>query len=164
MTTSHLFNNPSEQRGAALITSLILLLVMTILATTTMNNATLEERMATNSMFRERAFQAAESAATEAFASERSVYASSMNESAQGGVALTLDGFNDATNLDGEATLRHLALEGTPACGGSSIGVGSSGFALRYFEINAAGRLVDANDSTVSESEVTAGVAVCGPS
>ncbi len=156
--------NRLTQTGAALITSLIMLLVMTLLATTTMNNASLEQRMASNAAFRERAFQAAESAAAEAFASERAVYASSMDDPGQDGVALTLDGFADSTNLVGAATLRHRPLDGTPACGASSIGVGASGFALRYFEIDANGRLVDGDDETIAESRVTSGVTICGPS
>jgi type IV pilus assembly protein PilX len=150
------------QNGAALITSLIMLLVMTLLATTTMNNATLEERMTSNAAFRERAFQAAESAAAEAFASSRAVYASSMKNSA--GVAPTLGAMSTMSNLSGDATIRYRELEGSPPCGNSSIGAGSSGFALRYFEIGATGSLVDGNGDTVSDAAVTSGVTICGPS
>lgn len=54
MTTS------TRQRGAALIVSLLLLLVLTMLAVSGMNTASLELMMAGNEQYRQRAFHAAE--------------------------------------------------------------------------------------------------------
>ena len=48
------------QRGAALIVSLILLMVLTVLAISTMRTASLELLMAGNAQYRERAFQLAQ--------------------------------------------------------------------------------------------------------
>jgi type IV pilus assembly protein PilX len=51
---------PRRQQGAALVIGLLLLLVLTILAISGMTTATLELRMAGNTQYKERAFQAAE--------------------------------------------------------------------------------------------------------
>ncbi|MDJ0928842.1 MAG: PilX N-terminal domain-containing pilus assembly protein [Gammaproteobacteria bacterium] len=53
--------NPRQQRGAILVVSLVLLLVMTVLGISTMNTASLELNMAGNDQFFENAFQMAES-------------------------------------------------------------------------------------------------------
>ena len=50
-----------KQRGSALITVLIFLIIMTLLGVSTMSTTRLGVRMATNSQFRVQAFQAAES-------------------------------------------------------------------------------------------------------
>ncbi len=49
-----------HERGAALVISLILLLVLTVLGVSTMSTATMEMRMAANDQFLENAFQLAE--------------------------------------------------------------------------------------------------------
>ncbi len=53
---------PDLQRGAVLIVSLIMLLVMTLLGISTMGSTKLEMRMASNNQGRQEAFQAAEAA------------------------------------------------------------------------------------------------------
>jgi len=50
------------QKGAVLIISLMLLLVMTLLALSSMNTSTMQEKMAANAQNNNRTFQAAESA------------------------------------------------------------------------------------------------------
>ncbi len=52
----------SRQRGAVLVVSLVLLLVMTLLGVSSMNSTTMQERMAGNLRDNNLAFQAAESA------------------------------------------------------------------------------------------------------
>ena len=49
-----------KQNGAALVTALVLLTIMTMLAMTSMSTNTLEEKMAANAQEMNRAFQAAE--------------------------------------------------------------------------------------------------------
>ncbi len=51
---------PHREQGAALVVSLILLLVLTVLGVSTMSTATMEMRMAANDQFLENAFQLAE--------------------------------------------------------------------------------------------------------
>lgn len=58
---------PHRQRGAVLIVSLILLVVMTLLGVTAMNTTSLEEKMAANSQITTRAFHTAETGLSMAF-------------------------------------------------------------------------------------------------
>jgi type II secretory pathway pseudopilin PulG len=60
-------NQPARQSGAVLIVAMILLVVLTMLGVTAMNTTSLEERMASNTQEQVRAFQAAETALSEAF-------------------------------------------------------------------------------------------------
>ena len=55
-----------KQRGAVLIISLIVLLLMTLIGVTSMQNSNLQERMAGNTLEMNRAFQAAEMALRQA--------------------------------------------------------------------------------------------------
>jgi len=55
-----------QQRGAVLVISMIMLLLLTILGVTSMRSTNLEERMAGNTRDRHLAFEAAEAALTEA--------------------------------------------------------------------------------------------------
>jgi type IV pilus assembly protein PilX len=57
-----------RQRGAALVTGLVLLAVITLLAVARINSASLELAMAGNAQYRERAFQAAETGVEQALA------------------------------------------------------------------------------------------------
>jgi len=59
MTSSIKITIPKQQ-GAALITALMFLIILTMLAVTSMGTNTLEERMASNSTEMNRSFQAAE--------------------------------------------------------------------------------------------------------
>jgi len=56
---------PRAQRGAVLVVSLIILLIMTIIGVSSMKNTTLEERMAGNMRDQNLAFQSAEAALIE---------------------------------------------------------------------------------------------------
>jgi len=56
------FNVLTNQKGAVLVVSLILLLVMTVLGVSNMKSSSLELRMASNNQSRQNAFQAAETA------------------------------------------------------------------------------------------------------
>ena len=61
------YHNPESQSGAALITALIFLVIMTMLALTSLSTTTLEEKMAANSQETNRVFQAAESGLARAY-------------------------------------------------------------------------------------------------
>lgn len=63
--TRHSNYRPHYQRGAVLIVSMLILLVMTIIGVTAMQSTTLEEKMAGNMRERNTAFQSAESALRE---------------------------------------------------------------------------------------------------
>jgi type IV pilus assembly protein PilX len=57
--------NPSSQRGAALLISLVFMLILTIICTSALQSTTLQERMAGNARDTNSAFQAAEAALRE---------------------------------------------------------------------------------------------------
>jgi type IV pilus assembly protein PilX len=57
-----------QQRGAALVVGLVLLAVITLLAVAQINSVSLELKMAGNSQYQERAFQAAETGIEQALA------------------------------------------------------------------------------------------------
>ena len=67
------FSRMGRQKGAALVVSLILLLVLTLLGVSGLSTATLELTMAGNTQFQENAFQAAETGI------ERALVAPGMN-------------------------------------------------------------------------------------
>jgi Tfp pilus assembly protein PilX len=64
---------PPRQRGAALITSLVILLVLTAIGITALSTTSLEQKMATNTQDFNRAFQAAETGLKGAFDNPNSV-------------------------------------------------------------------------------------------
>ncbi len=59
-------NYPASQRGAVLIVSLLILLILTVIGVSSMQSSTLEEKMASNSRDRNIGFQSAETAMREA--------------------------------------------------------------------------------------------------
>ncbi|MEE9398303.1 MAG: pilus assembly protein [Methylococcales bacterium] len=61
-----LTNPPINQQGVALVVSLVILLLTTVIGVTAMQGTTMESRMATNMLDRERAFEAAEAALRDA--------------------------------------------------------------------------------------------------
>lgn len=147
-----------RQNGAVLITSLILLLIMTMLAITTMRTATMEETMARNSAFSNRAFQAAESAlAAAAYSANDSVISTALSN---GTNSVTTAGLN--SNLTSSATVTHQVMDNAP-CPGGSMGIGRGGtFENVYFRIDAQGSLVSDGD-TLASSSVDAGLSYCIP-
>lgn len=87
-----------SQRGAALIISLIMLLVLTLIGVAGMNTSVMQERMAVNSQNSNRAFQAAESTVS---ALTNQLYANDLTllrESMQG--ATGLSSIVNVTTLD----------------------------------------------------------------
>jgi type IV pilus assembly protein PilX len=87
-----------RQRGAALVISLIILLVMTLIGISAMQTTTLEEKMAGNLRDRNLAFQAAESSLQDAMAwlSQQVVHVEP-DSSATNGI-WTIDAPGDVTN------------------------------------------------------------------
>ncbi len=64
----HLYSSPAgQQQGAALITALVVLIMLTLLAISTLSTSTMEERMAANSQEINRSFQTADTGLTQIF-------------------------------------------------------------------------------------------------
>lgn len=149
---------PFRQRGAVLITSLILLMVMTVLGVTTMSIATLEERMATNSALRHRALQAAESVVPEA---TRATWGSITSAVCNAGGTPSSVEVDLGDSAESSADLCYLAAgEGGAITHGYSMGVGSPlGVEPHYFEVRALGR-IKSGSNILSEAQLTAGVLI----
>ena len=135
----------NQQRGAALVIGLMLLLVLTILAVSDMNSASLEFVMAGNEQYRANAFSASESGI------ERTLDAGTFNP------AVLTQNQNGTTNgTDNWATVTSTMLNGNPlpALWGNSW----NSFATYHFEIVSTGTSVR-NATAVN----TQGVAVIAP-
>ena len=127
---------PRRQRGAVLIVSLILLVVLTLLGVTSMNTTSLEEKMAANSQTTTRAFQTAETGLSIAF-----------NDNA----AYDLSGAYDPSSSTVSNTSDVVDLEGdfkgwSPPPSGSLYSATS--FQAAHFEFTSTGRVAGGNVST----------------
>ncbi len=135
----------SQQRGAALVIGLLLLLVLTILAVSGMNSASLEFVMAGNEQYRANAFSAAEAGI------ERTIDSGLFNPA----VATTnLNGAATATDNWTTVTTTQLGGNPLPALWGNSW----NSFATYHFEIVSTGTSVR-NSNAIN----TQGVAIIAP-
>ena len=89
---------PARERGAVLIVSLILLVVMTLLGVTSMNSTSLEEKMAANTQITTRAFQTAETGLSIAFNDNDAYDLSGAYDPASS----TVSGTSDVVDLEGD--------------------------------------------------------------
>ncbi len=92
---------PRRERGAVLIVSLILLVVMTLLGVTSMNSTSLEEKMAANTQETTRAFQTAETGLSMSFNDNAAYDLSSGYDPAATTVSGTSDTVDVASSFKG---------------------------------------------------------------
>lgn len=119
-----------KQNGAALITALVFLIILTMLAMSSMTTNTLEERMAANSQEMNRAFQTAESGLEVAFEDKSSF---SINNTEANPFTGTVNNFGDYNaETDFEVAFR----QATAPKRGSGW---DSNYALYHFDIESAG-------------------------
>jgi type IV pilus assembly protein PilX len=135
-----------NQRGAALVVGLILLLVLTVLAISGVNSASLEFFMAGNEQFHQNAFQAAETGI------ERALAVGTYNP---GAAAQTINGNNTATDAYTATITPQLGGAPQPAIWGNSW----NSFSTYHFEVGSTGTA-----TRNARSVNTQGVAVIAPS
>lgn len=128
-----------QQRGAALVVGLVLLVVLTILAVSGVFTANMELRMVRNSQNQERAFQAAEVAIENALANP--MFSTSVPE--------VQDPIPNPESPDDlySYTLAHTCVS-APSSGLEGYEIGPSGFSAYHFEVDANGT---GPDSAVAE-------------
>jgi len=118
-----------QQKGAALVVGLIMLLVLTLLAVSGMNSASLEFIMAGNEQYRSNAFQAAEAGI------EQTLAQGAFNP---GAGAQTLNGTTTATDSWAASITPQLGGTPLPAIWGNSW----NSFSTYHFEISSTGTAV----------------------
>ena len=134
-----------QQRGAALVIGLLLLLVLTILAVSGMNSASLEFVMAGNEQYRANAFSAAEAGI------ERTLDSGTFNPAV---LTQNQNGAATATDNWSTQTLTQLGGNSLPAMWGNSW----NSFSTYHFEITSTGTSVR-NATAIN----TQGVAIIAP-
>ena len=125
-----------RQQGAALVTALLLLIVLTILGISGIVTATLELQMAGNTQYQERAFQAAEHAIEVAMISPDLATSSTMTSPGKPDCSpgCTVPGTGDAFDY---SVYYDETAGGTPVIGGGyTIGVGLEAY---HFVVESAG-------------------------
>lgn len=119
-----------SQAGAALITALVLLVILTMLGLSSMSTNTMEERMAANSQEMNRAFQAAESGLDLAYADVDSF---NLNNTKDNPNTFTNNSFGD---YGAELTYSIAFRQETPPQRGSGW---DSSYALYHFDMESKG-------------------------
>jgi type IV pilus assembly protein PilX len=128
-----------QQRGAALVVGLILLMVLTLLAISGMNTASLELQMAGNAQYGQNAFQAAETGI------ERTMSSGVYNTNSDTPLDSTTDKF--------KTVMHYNKFNGTTDVpdGGYSMGVGT-GFKAYHFDVTSTGESARGARSTHIQS------------
>lgn len=130
MPRSNLNAPRSQQRGAALVIGLILLLVLTVLAISGVNSASLEFFMAGNEQYRQNAFQAAETGIERAMVNGQFVIAGAAN------LTETIAGNNTPTDAYSARISKPLGNQPQPALWGNSW----NSFSSYHFDVTSTGQ------------------------
>lgn len=136
------YTMPSQQRGAVLIMSMLMLLVMTLIGITTMNTATLEEKMSANSMNSNISLQASESAVDAALNDTANLVAA-LNSGSAVNVTVNLG----TTGVTSVAAISYIGATIAP---GFSFGNNQGTFSTYQFEATGTGTVTAANATTVT--------------
>lgn len=115
-----------KQQGGALMVALVLIFMMSIMGISSMRSATLEKRMATNSVHKSTALQAAESATELAIGNSANLLNALNNPGTEVNATVSL---NTNTALTIGAKMKYT---GKGPSIGDSLGVGSGNIAYRY--------------------------------
>ncbi|MCP5146236.1 MAG: pilus assembly protein [Gammaproteobacteria bacterium] len=109
------------QQGAALVVSLVILVIVTMLGLTTLNTSVMEERMAGNTRSREIAFEAAEAAVREAedTIQEGNFYATDPKDGTTNSLHIPQDDANPVPG-NNDSELWYQGTWRTPGAGGSN--------------------------------------------
>lgn len=135
--------NLKKQKGAALITALFFLIILTMLALSSMNMNIMDEKMASNSQQKNRLFQTAESALVMAMADSDSYNTSNTDANPYS---------NNANNLDADMTATYESIFLQETTMGRSNTPSDQGFARYFFELD-----VNVQNAVGTEKNITAG-------
>ncbi|SNC76534.1 type IV pilus assembly protein PilX [Marinobacter sp. es.048] len=148
----------ARQRGAALIVSLIVLLVLTLIGVAGMNTSVMQERMAVNSQNSNRAFQAAESTLSaltnQLYANDLSLLRESMQNASGESSVVTVTTLDSGNGISGSYQARYLGE--IIITSGSSMNADESSSQLKGYRYELIGEATMAN--TGAESRVFKGI------
>ncbi len=152
-------NKYHSQQGAVLIIALVMLLVLTILAVSSMNNARMQEKMSTSSVFHLVTFQLAESAVDEVL-NDTDNFAKAFDATVNATAQIESADWNYGDNYGSSASADYIGQ--TPVTGFS---IGGDGVVAHHFRITGSGSLNVAGDTSkiVASSSVEQGVSWIGP-
>jgi|26BtaG_2_1085354.scaffolds.fasta_scaffold06067_3 type IV pilus assembly protein PilX len=158
MKGSEKFRGLGQQQGAALIVSLIVLLVLTLIGVAGMNTSVMQERMAVNSQNSNRAFQAAESTVSaltnQLYANDLSLLRESMQSATEESSVVTVKTLDSGNGITGTYQARFLGE--IIITSGSSMNADESSSQLKGFRYELIGEAEMAN--TGAEARVFKGI------
>lgn len=158
MNGSMKFKGLVQQRGAALIVSLIVLLVLTLIGVAGMNTSVMQERMAVNSQNSNRAFQAAESTVSaltnQLYANDLSLLRESMQSATEESSVVSVKTLDSGNGITGTYQARFLGE--IIITSGSSMNADESSSQLKGFRYELIGEAEMAN--TGAEARVFKGI------
>lgn len=147
-----------QQQGAALIVSLIVLLVLTLIGVAGMNTSVMQERMAVNSQNSNRAFQAAESTVSaltnKLYANDLSLLRESMQSATEESSVVSVTTLDSGNGITGTYQARFLGE--IIITSGSSMNADESSSQLKGFRYELIGEAEMAN--TGAEARVFKGI------
>lgn len=151
-------SNFKQQKGVALLSALILLVMLTILGLSSMRSTTLEERMAANTQIVNRAFQAA-STGIEIVFSDSAAFDLRLTRASDGTASDSYKaqydsdiGGSGGDSYDAVTDYNSIFLQSTPPIRGSGY---DNKYAFYYFDLSATGCIVvDATDTDCSGSAI----------
>lgn len=158
----------TQQRGAALVVGLIMLLVLTLISLSALKNTQRQQRMTTNNEHQVQTFAAAEAAIRD-FVNEvrylrepppgANYVLREAIDAADDGTTRPQRALNSIDHMNVQATLQYL---GTSAAPGSTLNLGAGqGYVSHNFQINALAVLEP--DDPISQSFHTQGLSQLGP-
>lgn len=139
-----------QQQGAALMISMVLIFLLSIIGVSSMRGASVENQLATNTMWKDMTFQAAESATDRMFSENNALE----NQICQPDLTTNLPELETTEIQDTEAVISY---------GGQAIVPGHSlggPISARRFVVTGRSELVDAN----TETEISQGIVLVGAS
>lgn len=152
------FRVVGQQRGAALIVSLIVLLVLTLIGVAGMNTSVLQERMAVNSQNANRAFQAAESTISaltnQLYANDLTLLRESMQNASGESSVVNVTNLDSGNGVTGSYRARYLGE--IIITSGSSMNADESSSQLKGYRYELIGEATMAN--TGAEARVFKGI------
>lgn len=146
--------NIKQQNGAVLMTALIMLVLLTMLGLTSMNNTTMQERMASNTQLLNRAFQAASTGIEIVFA-DGDAFDTRLTKASDGTAGDAYkDKYNDAIGGSGYTAVtdyNSVFIQNTSPPRGSGW---DSTYAYYYFDLSATGCVVAATATTCAGNAI----------